>query len=228
MHGCRVTFGATVGVAEVTSPFRYDFRYPEIANVIHKSRWRRWVSSRAGESTLRLLGAEWGWERPPSDPRIYGPDTRSRATTSATGRGSLPARACGATNPCGKASGPAEAGPGRGRRRLRRRRGPRWRAEAGRQRADATRGLVGLPPALWSRRASAAWSKATRSAGVRSAATTAVRRCSVRARCGGSGAVPPTVRCFRQRRERARVRRGAQPPLASPSVYTLGMLALVP
>ena len=104
------TFGATVGVAEVNPPFRYDFRYPAIANVVHESRWRRCGWSPAGESTLRLWGVEWGWERPPSDPRIYGPDTRSRATTSATGRGSLPARACGAIDPCGKASGPARGG----------------------------------------------------------------------------------------------------------------------
>ena len=110
MQGGGATFGATVGVAAVNPPFRYDFRYPATANVVPESRWRRCGSSPAGESTLRLWGVEWGWERPPSDPRIYGPDTRSRATTSATGRGSLPARACGAINPCGKASGPACGG----------------------------------------------------------------------------------------------------------------------
>jgi len=102
MHGCGVTFGATVGVAEVTRPFRYDFRYPEIANVVHAIRWRRRGSSPAGESALRLWGGERGWERPPSDPRIYGPETHRRASTSATARRSFPARACGATNPCGK------------------------------------------------------------------------------------------------------------------------------
>ncbi len=138
MQGCGAIFGATVGVAEVNPPFRYDFRYLAVANVVRGSRWRRCGWSPAGESALRLWGVERGWERPPSDPRIYGPETHGRASTSATARRSLPARACGASDPCGKASGPPAAGPGGGRRSLRRRRGPR-RGRGGRATARGRR-----------------------------------------------------------------------------------------
>ena len=60
--------------------------------------------SYAPEPDSPLRGGEWGWERPPSDLRIYGPETRSQASPSATSRGSLPTRACGAVDPCGKAN----------------------------------------------------------------------------------------------------------------------------
>ena len=64
------------------------------------------VRSHTPEPHSPPRGGEWGRERPPSDLPIYGPETRSRASTSATARGSLPARADGAIYPCGK------AGPG--------------------------------------------------------------------------------------------------------------------
>ncbi len=70
-------------------------------------------------------------------------------------------------------------------------------------------------PASWSRRASAAWSKATCSVWARWAATTAVRRCALRALARGSGGCVPGRPVLRQRRERPGVRRGAQRPLAS-------------
>ena len=52
------------------------------------------------------LGGEWGWERPPSDRAIYSPGVRTYARTYFRGSRSLPARACGAMYPCGKASNP--------------------------------------------------------------------------------------------------------------------------
>ena len=61
------------------------------------------VRSHTPEPHSPPRGGEWGWERPPSDLRIYGPESRSPASPSATCRGSLPARACGASDPCGKA-----------------------------------------------------------------------------------------------------------------------------
>ena len=51
-----------------------------------------------------LWGGESGWERPPSDLPVYGPKTRIQASPSATSRGSLPTRAWGAIDPCGKAN----------------------------------------------------------------------------------------------------------------------------
>lgn len=64
------------------------------------------VRSHTPEPRSPLLGGERGRERPPSDLPIYGPESRTSASPSATCRGSLPARACGAIYPCGK------AGPG--------------------------------------------------------------------------------------------------------------------
>ena len=68
------------------------------------------------------MGGERGWERPPLRSTIYGPGIRAYASPSATGPGSLPARACGASDPCGKATNPPArrveeaAGDGSGRR----------------------------------------------------------------------------------------------------------------
>ena len=64
------------------------------------------VRSHAPEPDSPLLGGEWGWERPPSDPTIYSPGVRTYARTYFPGSGSLPARACGAISPCGKATNP--------------------------------------------------------------------------------------------------------------------------
>ena len=64
---------------------------------------------------LSDFGREWGWERPPSERRTYSPAIRTYASPFATCRGSLPARACGASDPCGKASNPPVAGGGSGR-----------------------------------------------------------------------------------------------------------------
>ena len=59
----------------------------------------------------RLRG-EWGWERPPLRSTIYSPQIRTYVRTYLRGQGSLPARACGAMYPCGKASNPPAAGVG--------------------------------------------------------------------------------------------------------------------
>ena len=61
------------------------------------------VRSRTPEPHSPLRGGELGRERPPSDRPIYGPETRIQASPSARSRRSLPARADGATDPCGKA-----------------------------------------------------------------------------------------------------------------------------
>ena len=121
--------------------------------------------------------------------------------------------------PAGRLPAPPAAGPGGGRRGLRRRRGPRCGC-GGRATARGRRSRPRGPRsrALGSRRASAAWSKATCSAWARWTETTAVRRCAVRAPVRGSGGCPPGRPLLRQRRERPGVRRGAQHPLASPSV----------
>ena len=47
---------------------------------------------------------EWGWERPPLRSTIYSPGIRTYARTYFRGQGSLPARADGPSDPCGKAS----------------------------------------------------------------------------------------------------------------------------
>ena len=65
------------------------------------------VSARTGVS---VLDGERGWERPPSERRIYSPAIRTYASPSATCRGSLPTRACGASDPCGKATNPPSGG----------------------------------------------------------------------------------------------------------------------
>ena len=54
--------------------------------------------------TLRFLGGEWGWERPPSDRTIYSPGVRTYARTCSGGSGSLAAHASSVIDPCGKAS----------------------------------------------------------------------------------------------------------------------------
>ena len=94
--------------------------------------------------------------------------------------------------PAGRLPAPPAAGPGGGRWGLRRRRGPRsGRAEVGRQLADAADGLVGPLPGVGEPEGLAAWSKATCSAWTRWAETTAVRRCTARARMRGSGGGAP-------------------------------------
>ena len=68
------------------------------------------------------MGGEWGWERPPLFLRIYSPGIRTYIRTYFRGSGSLPARADGAIDPCGKATNPPArrveeaAGDGSGRR----------------------------------------------------------------------------------------------------------------
>ena len=60
------------------------------------------------------------------------------------------------------------------------------------------------------------------------AATTTVGRSARSARVrgsGGPGAAPPSVRCSRSGARGRGFRRGAQHPLASPNVRTLGRLA---
>ena len=61
------------------------------------------IRSHTPESHPPPRGGEWGWERPASDLPIYGPETRTYVRTHSRGHGSLPARACGAIDPCGKA-----------------------------------------------------------------------------------------------------------------------------
>ena len=94
--------------------------------------------------------------------------------------------------PAGRLPAPPAAGPGGGRRSLRGRRAPRWRR---RRSGDGPRTPLAASgarsPALGSRRASAAWSKATCSAKVRSAATTPVRRCALRALAWGVRGLRP-------------------------------------
>ena len=60
------------------------------------------------------------------------------------------------------------------------------------------------------------------------AATTTVRRSARSAPVRGSGGAAPVRLVLRQRRETPGVRRGAQPPLASPNVRTLGRLSYRP
>ena len=94
-------------------------------------------------------GVGRGWERPPSDPRIYSPESRRFIRRSIRGSGSLPARACGASIPAGRRPAPPAAGPGGVRRSLRRRRGPRrGRRRVGRQLADGAHGPWALCPAV--------------------------------------------------------------------------------
>ena len=59
--------------------------------------------SHTPESSSPLRGGERGWERPPSDRTIYSPGNRTYVRACFRGQGSLPARAYGATDPCGKA-----------------------------------------------------------------------------------------------------------------------------
>ena len=61
------------------------------------------IRSHTSESHSPWWGGELGWERPPSDLRIYSPGNRTYVRTCFRGQGSLPARADGATDPCGKA-----------------------------------------------------------------------------------------------------------------------------
>ena len=111
-----------MAVAEVNAPFLYYFRYPGLATVFHESRWQRCGSLAFSRTGLSVLGGEWGRERPPLRSTIYGPGIRAYASPSATCPGSLPARAYGAIDPCGKAAYPparrveAAAGDVSGRR----------------------------------------------------------------------------------------------------------------
>ena len=59
-------------------------------------------------------------------------------------------------------------------------------------------------------------------------ATTPVRRCAARALVRGSGGYAPGRPLLPPAAREAGGSKGAQPPLASPSVYRLGMLAPVP
>ena len=70
------------------------------------------ICSHTSESHSPSSGGEWGWERPPSDLRIYSPETRRFIRRFIRGPGSLPARASGASDPCGKASNQLVAGGG--------------------------------------------------------------------------------------------------------------------
>ena len=109
--------GVGFGVAEVNTPFRY----PVLATVHVETRWPRCVSLACWRIHSPILGEEWGWGRPASDLPIYGPENRTYVRTYARGHGSLPARACGAIHPCGKATNPPArrvkeaAGDGSGR-----------------------------------------------------------------------------------------------------------------
>ena len=101
------------------------------------------IRSQAPEPESPLLGGEWGWKRPPSDRTIYGPGIRTYARTYFRGRGSLPARACGANDPCGKAPNPPARRVEAGRLR-----GLRWPAGAAHVLVAPLHGVVepvGLP-----------------------------------------------------------------------------------
>ena len=131
------------------------------------------------------------------------------------GSGSLPARACGAIHPCGKASNP----PGRrvgGRRRLR----PPWGPRCGRRhRATAPRGRS-RPRWPAPRR----WGAGGPPPGRRRPVPPAGRgrrpqRCAATPgahRCGGPGAAPPAVRGYRSGARDRGFRRGAAPPSPAP------------
>ena len=123
---------------------------------------------------LRSWAESGAGSDPPPNVRSMAPQSGLMQALSCGVRGRPQPAPATRSIPAGRLVAPPAAAPHGGSQDLRRRPGPRRRR----------------------RRASAAWSKATCSAGVRSAATTAVRRCSLRARCGGSGAAPPSVRCF--------------------------------
>ena len=172
--------------------------------------------------TLRL-GGEWGWERPPSERPIYSPAIRTCASPFATCQGSLPARACGAIHPCGKASNP----PGRrvgGRRRLRRH--GVLDADEGTEPPlpEAALDLVGPLPDVGEpeglRRGAGGLFRPRDAGGDHNGAPLRQERTGA-----GSGGGAPVRPWLPQRRERPGVQKGGI-ALASSSVYTLGRLAL--
>ena len=164
------------------------------------------------------MGGEWGWERPLLFLRIYSPGIRTYIRTYFRGQGSLPARACGAIDPCGKATNPparrmeAAAGDVSGRRVV--------LSEAAHDLVARRQG-IGEPVGL--RLAEGGLVRPQDAGGDHT-----VRRSARSAPVRGSGGGAPVRLLLRQRREAPGVRGGAQPPLASSNVRTLGRLALMP
>ena len=158
-----------------------------------RNRWHRCDSLAGSRTGVSALGGEWGWERPPSDRTIYSPGIRTYARTCFRGPGSLPARACGAMYPCGKASNPPAAGAGGDRRRLRPPRGPRCRH---RQRATAHRGCSRPRSPAPRHRGAGGPAPRRRRPGPPAGRGRRPQRCAAppRAhRCGGPGAPPPSA-----------------------------------
>ena len=96
--------GSAFGGKRTTPPFcRSSCRFPQTPSC---SKALVPVALRAPHPlphAPRLRG-EWGWERPPSILRMDGPQTGGFCRTSCRLSGSLPARASGASDPCGKAA----------------------------------------------------------------------------------------------------------------------------
>jgi hypothetical protein len=140
-------------------------------------RWPRRVSTAYSRIPLSVSGRRAGAESDPSPiVRSTAPESEPMRVLIAVVRGRSQPAPAAPLIPAGRLPAPPAAGSGGGRRSFRRRRGPRrrpWRS-GDRSRTPLTASWA-RSPALGSRRTSAAWSKVTCSAWVRSAATTAVR-----------------------------------------------------
>ena len=174
------------------------------------------IRRHAPESRSPTPGGERGLERPPLFLRKSGPGVRTSLRTSLRGSGSLPARACGARHPCGKATNPpAAGGPASMRTKASRCRSPRRLAT-----------VLARSPMVGSRRASARSTRAWSTRAMRG--TTTARRWPVRAPVRGFGGLAPDRSMLRQRRGKPGVQKGGGAPLASAQCSTLGLLALPP
>ncbi len=237
MHGCGATPGAVLHATRATPPFTRAFAPPRGAR--SRSPRRDWAPA-----PLPFGVRVWAARTPPFVAK-NGPVVECLSHSPPRAGGRLQPAPAARVIPAGRHPAPPAAGPAGG-----------GGASAGgavlvgeaRRSGDSPRTALTAScarfPASWSRRASAAWSKATCSVWARWAATTAVRRCALRALARGSGGCVPGRPVLRQRRERPGVRRGAQRALASqvcthtgyagptavaggqPQCSTLGRLAL--
>ena len=222
--------GSACGGKRTTPPFLPFLLPPPAHTVVLESPWPRCLSTPHPLPPFSAFAHRLGRGATPLHPPDGRPANGRLLPPFLPRSGSLPARASGASDPCGKASG----------RRLQRVQAEVSKtsvggavldgdAEAGRQLAHAAHGLVGRLPSVGepeglrrlveddllrlgevgSDHSGAPLRRARAGAGVRGL------RPGLRPR---SSVAPAAA-------QEARGSRGAQHPLASPSVYTLGMLA---
>ena len=89
-------------------------------HVVLVTPWHRYGSLAYSRTALSAFGRRVGLGATPRRTDVLRPKNPALVTPVVSCSGSLPARACGASDPCGKAYGPPAAGPGEGQWSLRR------------------------------------------------------------------------------------------------------------